>query len=188
MHNLRRRSLTWKWWYCWEWLKRSVENEWVVFILNKKSMAFTLVTINAFWKSLSAMAWISLVILDGAKYWRRAIVTVWEPSTMQRFTLKTTFLGPFCGSIGQGDSKTMTPAIVTEPGELTFMLRGREGECLGWCQLQGFFKCYVNQRHHYDTLLIQNETEGFPGWSRVCYIVNLREFQGTRHLQFSYDR
>ena len=79
---------------------------------------------KAFWKDFWAMFWISVIISVGAKYQRRAIVTVWDPLTMQKFASKTIFRGPFWGSIGQGDCKITTPDILTEPGELTFMFDG----------------------------------------------------------------
>lgn len=84
---------------------------------------------NAFWKGFSAILWISEVFSVGMKYRRRAIVTVWDPSTMQKFASKTILRGPFCGSTGRGDCKTTTPERVMQPAEgKVMMVTGRKQE------------------------------------------------------------
>ena len=46
---------------------------------------------------------------------------------MQKFASKTTFRGPFLGSIARGDCKMTTPEIVTDPGDVVSMIaRGIE--------------------------------------------------------------
>ena len=64
------------------------------------------------------------------KYRKRAIVTVREPSTIHKFASKTTFCGPFWGSMARGDCKTAVPVIVTEAAEVVFMLKRKISKCV----------------------------------------------------------
>ena len=64
------------------------------------------------------------------KYRKRAIVIVREPSIIHKFASKTTFRGPFLGSMALGDCKMAVPAMVTEPAEVVVMLKTKNGKCV----------------------------------------------------------
>jgi hypothetical protein len=50
---------------------------------------------------------------------------------MKKFASKTMFLIPFCGSIGRGDARTVMADREMNPGEVMFVVLGRE-RCFRW--------------------------------------------------------